>query len=167
MDISSDFSDLFKTLNKHRVKYLVAGAYAVIYHTEPRFTKDLDVWVKADRINAVKLYKALHAFGAPLKNLSLDDLTNENLVYQIGVAPVRIDIIMGLGGLPFDSAWKSRVRSSYGRMPINIMGIRHLIAAKKRAGRPQDLMDLEKLRNKISKAARKKRNSPLKTIQST
>ena len=157
MDISSDFSDLFKTLNKHRVKYLVAGAYAVIYHTEPRFTKDLDVWVKADGTNAVKLYKALREFGAPLKNLSLDDLTNENLVYQIGVAPVRIDIIMGLGGIRFDSAWKHRVRSSYGKVPISIMGIRHLVQAKKRAGRPQDLTDLEMLRNKMTKESSKKR----------
>ncbi len=149
MDISPDYKDLFKTLNKHKVKYLVVGAYAVVYYTEPRFTKDLDVFVKANSKNADKLYAALKEFGAPLKNVSVEDFCNKNIVYQIGVAPVRIDIIVGLSAMKFDSAWKNRIRSKYGNVPINIIGIKDLIKLKKKTNRLQDRLDLEKLLKKL------------------
>ena len=151
MDISSDYRDLFRILNKHRVKYLIVGAYAVVYYTEPRFTKDLDIWVKADTKNAGKLYEALTEFGAPLKDVYPEDLANKNMVYQIGVAPIRVDIIIGLPGLNFDLAWKNRSKSKYGDTPINIVGIRELVKSKKKVGRAQDRLDLEKLMPKIKK----------------
>lgn len=145
MDISLDYRDLFRILNRHKVKYLIVGAYAVVYYTEPRFTKDLDLWVKADIKNAGKLHKALKQFGAPLKDIHLEDFTNEDMIYQIGVAPVRIDIIMGLPGISFDSAWKNRVMSKYEDTQINIIGIKDLIKSKKKTKRPQDSLDLNRL----------------------
>lgn len=145
MEISSDYKDLFKILNKHKIKYLVVGAYAVIYYAEPRFTKDLDICIRVDAENANKLYAALKEFGAPLKGLSAQDFIKKNLVYQIGVAPIRIDIIMGLAAVDFDSAWKNRTRSRYAGIPINIIGIKELIKTKRKAGRLQDVLDLKKL----------------------
>lgn len=146
MDISCDYEDLFRILNKCKVRYIVVGAYAVIYYTEPRFTKDLDIWVKADMNNTEKLYNALKAFGAPLKNICIEDFTKTTNIFQIGVAPIRVDIILGLPGMNFDCAWKNRKRTKYANEPINILGIRELIVSKNKAKRDQDILDLKKLK---------------------
>ncbi|MBL7158408.1 MAG: nucleotidyltransferase [Candidatus Omnitrophica bacterium] len=145
MEISEDYRDLFKILNAHKIRYLIVGAYAVSFYTEPRFTKDIDVWVKPDIDNAKKLYNALVAFGAPLKEVKIEDFTNEKTVYQIGVAPVRIDIIMGLGDLKFDKTWKSHVKTKYGGISVQMIGKNDLIHSKDLAKRSQDTLDLKKL----------------------
>lgn len=148
MDISLDYKDLFKTLNRHKVKYLVIGAYAVAFYTEPRYTKDLDIWVSNDTANIKRLYKALVDFGAPLKNVFVEDFANKKMIYQIGVAPVRIDIIMNLPGLKFENAWEKRKKTNYGHVPINILGIEELVSSKKRTKRERDILDIKKLTNK-------------------
>jgi hypothetical protein len=150
MPVNPDFRDLFSILNEEKVEYLVAGAHAVIYHTEPRYTKDLDIWVNPTPENAQRVYKALARFGAPLRDISAADFCDPDLVYQIGVAPNRIDILMGVSGVGFSSAWADRVASTYGGIPILIMGKSSLLAAKKAAGRPQDLLDVEKLQQSDS-----------------
>jgi len=149
MDISSDYKDLFKTLNKHKVKYLVVGAYAVIFYTEPRYTKDIDIWVDPTLKNAEKLYKALGEFGAPLKDISTKDFANKKTIYQIGVAPVRIDIITSISGSIFTEAWKNRRKTKYADVSINIIGVKDLIRSKKKTGRPLDLNDIAQLKRKI------------------
>lgn len=151
MDISLDYRNLFRILNKHRVKYLVVGAYAVIYYTEPRYTKDMDVWVKTEGKNADKVYNALKEFGAPLKGVSSDTFSNGNMVYQMGVEPIRIDIIMGLKDADFNETWKKRVKSKYGDIPINIIGLKELIDIKKSADRDHDRLDLKRLMAKSTK----------------
>jgi hypothetical protein len=128
----------------------VAGAHAVIYHTEPRYTKDLDIWVNPTPENAQRVHRALVRFGAPLRDVSEADFCNPDLVYQIGVAPNRIDILMGVSGVDFPSAWGDHVASTYGGVPISIMGKKSLMATKKAAGRPQDLLDLKKLQRSES-----------------
>jgi len=145
MDISYDYRDLFKVLNRYKVRYLVVGAYAVVFYAEPRFTKDLDIWVEPSEQNAKRLYKALTKFGAPLKGITLEDFTNGKMIYQIGVAPVRIDIMMGISGLKFYRAWKNRKQSKYAGISINILGFKELIYSKKKAGRAQDFLDIKKL----------------------
>ena len=145
MDLSSDYSDLLKLFNKDRVKYLLVGAYAVIFYTEPRYTKDLDLWVEPDQDNARKVFRALGKFGAPLKGISSEDFTKKGMIYQIGVAPVRIDVLMDIGGIAFAAAWKNRRRSVYAGVPINVIGLAELKKAKIAANRPQDRLDLEKL----------------------
>ena len=142
MDISSDYRELFKILNKHKAKYLVVGAYAVIFYTEPRYTKDIDIWIEPTLKNAEKLYKALGEFGAPLKDISTKDFANKKTIYQIGVAPVRIDIIMSISGSIFTEAWKDRRKTKYADVSINIMGIKDLIRSKKKTGRKQDSIDV-------------------------
>ena len=146
MDINVDYKELFKTLNKYRVKYLVVGAYAVIYYAEPRFTKDLDIWVDSEPKNARKLYKALKEFKAPLRDMQPEDFTNKHIIYQIGVAPVRVDIIMGLPGINFAKAWENKVLSKYGNVVINILGLKELIKSKQKTKRMQDKLDLQNLK---------------------
>lgn len=148
MDISSDYEDLFKILNTYKVRYLIVGAYAAAFYSQPRFTKDLDIWVDSDPGNAKRLYRALAEFGAPLKDLSPEDFTEKNMIYQIGVAPVRIDVLMGLPGLDFTRAWAKRRKSKYGRSTVNVLSRKDLIRSKRKIGREQDILDIKKLMRK-------------------
>lgn len=145
MDISRDYEELFRILNDCKIKYLVVGAYAVIFYSEPRYTKDIDIWINPEVNDVKKIYQALKKFGAPLTRMSPDDFKDRNMIFQIGVAPVRIDIMMNLPGVSFELAWKNRKKTHYGKTPINILGIFQLIQAKKRAKRAQDKIDLERL----------------------
>jgi hypothetical protein len=150
--LNQDFRDLFRIFNEYSVKYLVVGAYAVIYYAEPRYTKDLDIWVEPSVENARRVWKALAAFGAPLDEVTLEDFCNPELVYQIGVAPNRIDIMMDIPGVEFSPAWERRVQSSYGGESINILDIGDLIQAKKAMDREQDRLDVKSLEEaKINK----------------
>ena len=143
--INPDYSDLFASLNTAEVRYLVVGAYAVAYHSVPRATKDLDVWVEPTRDNAERLTQALKRFGAPLANVSPADFFTEGTVFQIGVAPNRIDILTAIGGVGFGEAWSGRLSTSYGDQPIWVIGLEDLIRNKKAVGRHRDLADVEEL----------------------
>lgn len=143
MAINEDYKDLFHQLNCVRVRYLVIGAYAVIFYTEPRYTKDIDIWVEPTQSNAKKVYLALQQFGAPVKQLTIDDLTNPEMVYQVGVEPNRIDIMMGIGGIPFARAWKNKHETDYGGEKVYMLSLEDLIQAKEIAGRSHDRQDLK------------------------
>ena len=143
--ISRDYEELFSTLNTHKIKYLVVGAHAVMFYSQPRFTKDLDVWIPAALNDPQRVYEALKAFGAPFRGMRPEDFQDPKVFLQIGVAPVRIDILVGLHGVSAEEAWKRRRRSRYGNVPIHILGFADLIKAKKASGRPQDKLDLAKL----------------------
>ena len=145
MRINSDYVDLLRVLSDAGAEFLIVGAYAVIHYTEPRYTKDLDLWIRPVPANAEKVMVALVEFGAPLHDLTLEDLCNPTMVFQIGIEPVRVDILMGLPGLDFEAAWADAGETTYGGVPVRVMSRKHLIAAKQRAGRPQDLLDVEKL----------------------
>ena len=149
MQIHLDYRDLLKILNRHKVRYLIVGAYAVTYYTEPRYTKDLDIWIEPEERNAKKAYRALKEFGAPLKNITIKDFTNKKLIYQIGVEPVRVDILMGLQNMKFDFAWKHRCTTTFDKIKVNIIGIKELIKLKKKTKRPIDKMDVESLRYRL------------------
>lgn len=146
MNLSSDYEELFKTFAKHKVKYLVIGAYAVIYYTEPQHTKDIDIWIKPDKENAEKVFAALAEFGAPLINVAEDLFTQKNMMYQIGVAPVRIDILMGVEGLDFDICYRKREKVEYGNLMVDFVDISSLIKAKTISKRDKDKTDIPKLR---------------------
>lgn len=149
MPIPSDYRELLKILDKYKVRYLIVGAYAVVYHTEPRYTKDLDIWVKPEIENAARVYAALKEFGAPLEGIKIKDFTDSNLIYQIGVEPVRIDIIMDLSKIKFDSAWKKRDITTFEGVKVNIVGIKELIRSKQNSKRPLDLADIESLKSRL------------------
>lgn len=146
--VSQDYEDLFKVLNAHKIKYLVVGAHAVIFYTEPRFTKDMDIWIPGELNDSKEIYQALKSFGAPLKGISPADFKNKDMILQIGVAPVRIDILTHLEGIEASAAWKNKKKSRYGKTPICILGSSELIEAKKKADRSIDKIDLAKLLRK-------------------
>jgi hypothetical protein len=146
MNVNSDFKELLRLFSHYQVKYLVVGGYAVIKYTEPRYTKDLDLWIKADSDNAVAVYKALQDFGAPLAGLDADDFAHEGYFYQMGMAPVRVDILMSLTGLQFVDAWDRRVHVDFEGVPTFFISLQDLITTKQALGRPQDVIDVALLR---------------------
>jgi hypothetical protein len=148
MFVNSDFSDLLNLFNANNVKYLIIGGYAVIQYAEPRYTKDLDLWISADKDNAVAVYKALKEFGAPLVGLTEADFAEEGYFYQMGRPPIRVDILMGIPGLDFETAWQHRVSEDFDGLIVNFISREDLIAAKKASGRPQDLIDADLLSQK-------------------
>lgn len=145
MFINSDFSDLLRLFNRNSVRYLIIGGYAFIQYAEPRFTKDLDLWISTDARNAKAVYKALKEFGAPLTDLSVDDFAEEGYFYQMGVPPIRVDILMGIPGLEFDPAWNNRVEVDFDGLLVKFISKEDLIKAKLSSGRPQDLIDADTL----------------------
>ena len=147
MNAYSDYEDLFKILNAYRIKYLLVGAYAVMHYTQPRFTKDIDIWVIPEFNDVQKIYEALKKFGAPLRGISPDDFNDKHMILQIGVVPVRIDIMLDLPGISAQAAWRNKKRIRYGKTPVFVLGQKDLITVKKRAGRPQDKIDLKNLNN--------------------
>ncbi len=147
--MSPDFRDLLSTFNAHRVDYLVVGAHALAAHGHVRATGDLDVWVRPDPANARRVLAALQAFGAPLKDLGETDLTRPGTVFQIGVAPLRIDVLTSIDGVAFDDAWADRLTARFVDLPVPVLSANHLIQNKRTVARPQDIADvawLEKLR---------------------
>ncbi len=145
MAVSSDFKNLLRLFADYQAEYLVVGGYAVIKYTEPRYTKDLDLWIRANAENAGAVYQALLAFGAPLEGLTADDFAHEGYFYQMGVAPVRVDILMSITGLDFDEAWRRRIEVDFEGILTFFISREDLIASKKALGRPQDLIDVELL----------------------
>lgn len=146
MKVNRDFRDLFVEFNAHGVEYLIVGAHALAAHGVVRATKDLDVWVRPSEGNAEAVHRALAAFGAPLHDVEPSDLATPGLIFQIGVEPVRIDIITSIDGVAFDEAWPERVESHYGDQTVYLLSRAHLIRNKHASGRLQDLADIERLR---------------------
>lgn len=143
--MNPDFKELLLAFNAHGVEYLVVGAHALAVHGHVRATKDLDVWVRPDSKNAGKVLAALLEFGAPLDDLTTDDLSKAGTVFQIGVPPLRIDLITAIDGVDFTEAWPDRFSTNFGGIPVFVISRHHLITNKKAAGRLQDLADAERL----------------------
>ncbi len=156
MFVNSDFSDLLQIFNANNVRYLVIGGYAVVQYAEPRYTKDLDVWISTDSENAESVYKALVEFGAPLSELTVNDFSEEGYFFQMGVPPVRVDVLMGIPGVQFEKCWKKRVEMDFDGLKVNFISKDDLIIAKKASGRPQDLIDADLLSQTKKKTKKKK-----------
>ncbi len=158
--MNSDFKELLKIFNAAKVKYLIIGGYAVAKHAEPRYTKDLDIWISNSCQNAERIFQALKEFGAPLANITIDDFTVPTLVFQIGIEPSRINILMGLKELNFDECWERRATARVGEIEIYFISIDDLIFNKKLAGRPQDLRDVENLELKKKEQSKIEKKLP-------
>jgi len=145
MFVNSDFSDLLKLFNANNVEYMVIGGYALIQYAEPRYTKDLDLWISTDPENASAVYRALQQFNAPLDGLTQSDFSEDGFFYQMGVPPVRVDILMGIPGVEFREAWERRETVWFDDLPVFFISRQDLITAKHASGRPQDLIDADLL----------------------
>src|SRR3954471_2406773 len=149
--VNRDFRDLFAEFNERSVRFLIVGAYALAVHGHVRATKDLDVWVKPDEDNARRVFRALQAYGAPTDELTEDDFAAPGLTFQIGIAPIRIDVLSSIDGVDFDAAWPKRVTTTYGDQPVQVISRDDLIVNKRTAARLQDLADVEALEALINR----------------
>ena len=138
---------MLQCLNAERVDYLLIGAYAMAAHGFPRATMDIDIWVKPSTTNASAVWKALERFGAPLQGVTVDDFTKDDVIFQIGVAPRRIDIITGVSALNFDETIKRSIEVEIEGLKVLIPSVSDLIANKKATGRTKDLADVETLQS--------------------
>ena len=143
MFVNSDFSDLLRLFNSNKVRYLVIGGYAFIQYAEPRYTKDLDLWTSTDTINAAAVYRSLKDFGAPLVDMNEDDFAEDGYFYQMGVPPLRVDILMGIPGIEFEEAWNRRMEVDFDGLSVTFISKVDLITAKHASNRPQDLLDAD------------------------
>jgi hypothetical protein len=144
-----DFKELLSAFNAHNVKYLVVGGYAVSFHSQPRATKDLDIFIKADPTNANAAYEALARFGAPLVGIARSDLADPSKFLRFGRPPIAVDILSGIDGVEFDEAWSRRVESVIDPktgLTAFFISKSDLIASKLAAGRLRDLADVEEIR---------------------
>jgi hypothetical protein len=143
--LNPDFRDMLSELNEAGAEYLVVGAYALAAHGTPRATGDIDIWVRPTPENARRVHAALTAFGAPSGQVSVDDLSAPDVVFQIGVAPRRIDILTSIDGVAFDDAWPRRETVEVDGVLVPILGREDFVANKKASGRPKDLADIASL----------------------
>jgi len=127
------------------VKYLVVGGYAYAIHVEPRFTKDLDVFLKRDQKNAQKMDQVLHDFGFGSLGLTGDDFLEAGQVIQLGNPPFRIDLLTSISGVKFEEAWENKISGKYGEQTVFFIGKEELRENKKATGRKSDLEDLDRL----------------------
>ncbi len=128
-----------------RGRHLLVGAHALAAHGVVRATGDMDVWVRATPENASKVWRALLAFGAPLQELTERDLATPELVFQIGVAPYRIDLLTSIDGVSFEEAWAHRTTVRVEGHEIPLIGRADLLRNKRATGRLRDLADAEEL----------------------
>jgi hypothetical protein len=147
-----DFEDLLQMLRKHRVRYLIIGGLAFIYHAKPRYTKDMDLWIDASRDNVKRANAALAEFGSP--HLLNPDVVEE--ILQLGVAPDRIDLLRAIKGARFATAWKSRIRSKYGKANANWIDLNSLLRIKSFIDHPRHQDDVRVLKEVIRRLKRTK-----------
>jgi hypothetical protein len=145
MEAQKDFKELLELFNGHKVEYMIVGAYALAYYGAPRFTADIDIFVLPSSENAKKILSALSDFGFSALNLTTEDFQNPSSVVQLGVPPVRIDIITSLTGVAWEDADKGKQEGLYGDVPVHFLGKEQYIANKRAIGRKKDLADLESL----------------------
>jgi len=140
-----DFLDLLRAFIDRKVRFLIVGAYALGVHGRPRATGDLDVWVDPTPENAANVMSALEQFGAPTAQVRAEDFSRPGIVFQMGLPPVRIDVLTELTGLTFGEAWSTRTRAAFGPVMADVLGREAFIKNKRATGRARDLGDLEAL----------------------
>ena len=145
METQPDFRELLALFNAHHVEYMIVGGYALAFHGAPRFTGDLTLLVKPDAANAQRILAALEAFGFASVGLTPSDFERPAQVVQLGVPPVRIDLITSITGVSWDEAFAGKTAGRYGDIPVDYIGCEQFITNKRAAGRQKDVADLEVL----------------------
>lgn len=143
--MNRDFAEMLSALSAAGVEHLIVGAHALAAHGHPRATGDLDIWVRPTPENAVRVLDAPTAFGGPRFGLTVEDLTHDDVVFQRGVAPYRIDLLTGITGVRFEDAYPERLEATVDGIPCAFLGRADLVANKRATGRPKDLADLAAL----------------------
>jgi hypothetical protein len=145
MEIQEDFKEFFALLNEHKVEFIIVGGYALAFHGAPRYTGDIDVYLNPDHLNAERILKALEDFGFSSLDLSVEDFQKKDHIIQLGVPPIRIDIITSISGVTWEQAESSKISGEYGDVPVFYIGREQYLANKRATGRAKDIADIEAL----------------------
>jgi hypothetical protein len=143
MEARQDFKELLECFNKHEVRYLIVGAFALAWHGHPRYTGDLDLYSDPSPDNARKVLAALSDFGFGSLGLVQSDFEEPEKIIQLGVAPLRVDILTSISGVCWNDAWAGSVAGTYADIPVRYLGKDQYRANKTASGRAKDLADLE------------------------
>lgn len=146
MGINQDFKEFIQSLNENKVQYLIIGGYAVAFHGNPRYTKNLDIWISSERKNLKRFIQALEDFGFESLGLTENDFMDPEVIVQLGNPPNRIDILTSIKGVNFETCYHSRVKTRIDDISVNFIDLENLRKNKKATGRHQDLADLEHLK---------------------
>ncbi len=146
---NDDYKEILQSFRKDGVEFILVGAYALAAHGFPRATLDIDIWVNPTSENALKVYNSLARFGAPLRDATVKDFESDDTIFQIGVAPRRIDILTGISGVSFGEAWDRTVESEINGLVIRVLSLEDLVKNKVASGRTKDLADVEILKRHI------------------
>jgi hypothetical protein len=147
IEFPKDFKEFLQLLNSKEIEYLVIGGYAVGYHGYPRATGDMDIWIALNEENALKMVEALRAFGFNPPELQTGLFLKEKKVIRMGVPPMRLEILTSIDGVSFETCFENRVIADLGYFKVNFISKADLLANKRSSGRPQDLVDFEKLQS--------------------
>ena len=145
--LNEDYREILQLLLEEKVEFIVVGAYALGVHGIPRATGDIDIWVNPSEDNSIRLYQVLQKFGAPLNDLSAEDFTQNDLVFQIGIIPRRIDLMTQIDGVEFDEAYKEKILVNVDNLEIPVISLNLLIKNKSATGRDKDKLDVKLLRD--------------------
>ena len=145
MEAQPDFRELLVLFNEHKVEYVIIGGYALAFHGAPRYTGDIDIFIKPDPDNAQRIMKALDAFGFGSVGLTAEDFQYPDKVVQLGVPPVRIDIVTSVTGVTWETVAENKVEGKYGDVYVCYIGRNEFISNKRAVGRKKDLADIEAL----------------------
>ena len=145
MEVHQDFKDLLELFNKNEVEYLIVGSYALAFHGAPRFTGDIDILVRPTELNAEKVLRALGEFGFGSLALGIKDFTKTGSIVQLGVPPVRVDLLTSISAVSWEEADQSKEPGSFGPVPVHYIGKAAFIKNKAASGRKKDLADIEAL----------------------
>ncbi|MEX2606237.1 MAG: nucleotidyltransferase [Kiritimatiellia bacterium] len=145
MELNKDFKEFLELLNKHDVDYMVVGGFALAFHGAPRYTGDIDIWIRSDQENADLLIQALHEFGFSLPDLTAEDFCEPDQIVQLGLPPVRIDLLTSISGVTWTEAYSDIMREMFQGIHIPFIGKKAYLKNKHASGRPKDLADIDSL----------------------
>jgi hypothetical protein len=145
IEFPKDFKEFLKLLTSKEIEYLIIGGYAVGFHGYPRATGDMDVWIAANEKNALKMVEALRQFGFDLPDLKKEIFLTEKKVIRMGIPPMRLEILTSIDGVRFEECFQNRIIADFGDFTANFISKKDLLINKRSSGRPQDMVDFEKL----------------------
>ena len=145
MPLTKDLREFVECLNANQVEYMIVGALAVSWHGFPRYSADIDFFLRSSQMNAERVLKSIRQFGFASLDITIEDLLTPGRVIQLGHEPNRIDLISAISGVEFEEAWSTRVRGHLDGIDVNFIGREELLRNKASTGRPKDRIDLEEL----------------------
>jgi predicted nucleotidyltransferase len=143
--LAADFNDFLRLCLRHEVRFMVIGGYAVVHHSRPRYTGDLDLWVDASPANATRVVTVLREFGFRGNDVTAAMITEQREIIRMGFEPMRLELFTRIPGVDFSKCYKRRVRVKIGRMEVPFISLEDLKVNKRASGRTKDLQDLEEL----------------------